>query len=131
MEIDHLTIPVWDYSAGKRFYERALAPLGFSLTLDWPDRRRAYFGLAGEPASLWVCESAAAGSLAVSLAVRDGDQVRAFHEAATAAGARSADEPGFREQYAGDYYAARVHDRDGNSVEAVFRKVARSERLAA
>lgn len=63
MGIEHLIVPVRDYDRGKRFYERAVRPLGLVLLLDWPDRRRVYFGLEGEPSSLWVVESEAAGSL--------------------------------------------------------------------
>ena len=48
----------------------ALAPLGFSIRMDWPDRHRAYFGLPGEPSSLWLFESPAAGSLELLAARR-------------------------------------------------------------
>jgi catechol 2,3-dioxygenase-like lactoylglutathione lyase family enzyme len=45
MEIDHLTVPVRDYEVAKRFYADALEPLGFTVLLDWHDRRRAYLGV--------------------------------------------------------------------------------------
>jgi catechol 2,3-dioxygenase-like lactoylglutathione lyase family enzyme len=121
VEIDHLTIPVRRYEASKRFYERVLGPLGFVVRLDWPDRRRAFLGLAGEPSSLWLCESESAGSLELSLAADDPAAVEEFHAAAVAAGARTEDEPGIRAEYSRDYYAARVLDPDGNSLEVVFR----------
>ena len=121
MEIDHLTVPVREYPRSKRFYERALRPLGFVVLLDWPDRRRAYFGFAHRPSSLWVIESDLAGSLEVSLAAADADGVDAFHAAAVAAGGRSGDEPAIRPEHNREHYAARVFDPDGNSIEAVFR----------
>jgi catechol 2,3-dioxygenase-like lactoylglutathione lyase family enzyme len=121
VEIDHLTVPVRDYLTSKRFYERALRPLGFVVLLDWPDRRRAYLGLVKRPSSLWLVESDLAGSLEVSLAAADPDGVDGFHAAAVAAGARSGDEPAIRLEYTREYYAARVLDPDGNSIEAVFR----------
>jgi catechol 2,3-dioxygenase-like lactoylglutathione lyase family enzyme len=132
VQIDHLVVPVRDYAAGKRFYECALGPLGFAVRLDWPDRRRAFLGIDGEPSSLWVTESVAAGSLQLSLSAPEPDAVNAFHAAAVSAGARTEYEPGIRPEHNREYYAARVFDLDGNSIEAVFRGVAAArEPLAA
>lgn len=131
MEIDHLTVPVSDYEASKAFYERALAPLGLVVLLDWPDRQRAYFGVKGEPSSLWVVESGTAGSLDVTLAAESTDTVDWFYAAALGASAESVQEPGLRGEYNRDYYAARVIDPDGNTVEVVHRRRANAEQLAA
>ena len=131
MEIDHLTVPVSDYELSKAFYERALGALGLVVLLDWPDRRRAYFGVKGEPSSLWVVESGTAGSLDVTLAADSADAVDGFHTAARAASAESVQEPGLRGEYNRDYYAARVLDPDGNSVEVVHRRAAAADQLAA
>ena len=121
MEIDHLTIPVRDYEAGKRFYERALEPVGFVVRLDWPDKRKVFFGPEHRPSSLWLSETEADGSVQVSLAAVAPEAVDAFHAAALSAGARTEYEPGIRPEYNSEYYAARVLDPDGNSIEAVFR----------
>jgi catechol 2,3-dioxygenase-like lactoylglutathione lyase family enzyme len=131
MEIDHLTVPVSDYEASKAFYERVLAPLGLVVLLDWPDRRRAYFGRKGEPSSLWVVESGAAGNLDVTLAADSADTVDWFHASALRASAESVQEPGMRGEYNRDYYAARVIDPDGNAVEVVHRHTADADQLAA
>ena len=45
----------------------------------------------------------------------------AFHRAGVEAGYRSNGEPGIRERYAPDYYAAYLLDLDGHNVEAVYR----------
>ncbi len=131
MEIDHLTVPVRDYEVGKRFYADALEPLGFAVLLDWHDRRRAYLGVHSRPSSLWVVESTFAGTLDISLAVPDRGSVVAFHTAAMAAGGRSLAEPGVREEHSGGYYAARIADFDGNTIEAVYRTAATEARAAA
>jgi catechol 2,3-dioxygenase-like lactoylglutathione lyase family enzyme len=131
MEIDHLTIPVSDYETSKVFYERVLAPLGLVMLLDWPDRQRAYFGVKGEPSSLWVVESGSAGSLDVTLAAENASLVDWFYESALGASAEVVQEPGCRGEYNRDYYAARVADSDGNSVEVVFRGGTASRALAA
>jgi catechol 2,3-dioxygenase-like lactoylglutathione lyase family enzyme len=128
MEIDHLTIPVRDYAASKSFYARALAPLGFAVRLDWPDKRKAFLGTDGTPSSLWLSESEAAGTLDISLAAPAREAVDAFHAAAIEAGAVAEYEPGVRAEHSPRYYATRVLDPDGNSLEAVFRGVAEARR---
>jgi catechol 2,3-dioxygenase-like lactoylglutathione lyase family enzyme len=130
MQIDHLTVPVQNYEVAKRFYADALKPLGFEILLDWPDKRRAYLGEPSGPSSVWVVESASAGTLEVALAVSDQESVIAFHNAALAAGARSLTEPSTRPEHNAGYYAARIADFDGNAIEAVHR-VAADERVAA
>jgi catechol 2,3-dioxygenase-like lactoylglutathione lyase family enzyme len=131
MEIDHLTIPVSDYETSKAFYERVLAPLGLVVLLDWPDRQRVYFGVKGEPSSLWVVESVLPGTLDVTLAAETRDEVDWFHASALAASAESVQEPGPRGEYNRDYYAARILDPDGNAIEVVFRRGAANRALAA
>jgi len=120
--IDHVILPVRDYETSKRFYEEALRPLGFALMLDWRDGRRAWFGIAGSPSSLWVAESDAAGSLELCLGAERPEAVDAFHVEAVGAGGRSSREPGIRPEFSRDYYAASIVDPDGNSIEVVCRR---------
>jgi catechol 2,3-dioxygenase-like lactoylglutathione lyase family enzyme len=119
--IDHVILPVRDYEASKRFYEWALRPLGVALMLDWREGRRAWFGIAGSPSSLWVAESDAAGTLELCLGAEQIEAVDAFHVEAVGAGGRSSWEPGVRPEFSRDYYAARIQDPDGNSIEVVCR----------
>jgi catechol 2,3-dioxygenase-like lactoylglutathione lyase family enzyme len=119
--IDHVILPVQDYEASKRFYERALRPLGFILMLDWRDGRRAWFGVEGSASSLWLAESDAPGTLEVCLAAEHPKAVDAFHAEALTAGGRSSWEPAIRPEFSRDYYAARIEDPDGNSIEVVCR----------
>jgi catechol 2,3-dioxygenase-like lactoylglutathione lyase family enzyme len=121
MAIDHVILPVRDYEASKRFYEWALRPLGFVLMLDWREGRRAWFGITGCPSSLWVAESDAAGTLELCLGAEGFEAVDAFHAEALGAGGRSSWEPGIRPEFSRDYYAARIQDPDGNSIEVVCR----------
>lgn len=131
MEIDHLTVPVSDYDRSKRFYAEVLRPLGFAILLDWFDKRRAYLGVPPEASSLWLVESGVTGALEIALAAPSADAVDAFHAAAAAAGARTLHEPGIRSEHSCRYYAARVLDPDGNSIEAVHRTAATETRAAA
>ena len=131
VKIDHLTVPVSDYERSRRFYEEVLAPLGFTTLLDWHDKRRAYLGVPPQASSLWLVESAITGTIDIALAASNADAVDAFHAAATAAGARTLDDPGVRPEHSNRYYAARVLDPDGNSIEAVHRTCATEKRVAA
>ena len=121
MEIDHVTVFVRDYDTSKPFYAEVLAPLGLVPLLDWPDKRRVYFGRPGEPSSLWLVESELAGRIEIALPALDAGAVHAFYNTAIAVGAKADWEPGVRPEYNHDYYAARVLDFDRNSLEAVFR----------
>jgi catechol 2,3-dioxygenase-like lactoylglutathione lyase family enzyme len=124
MELDHITVFVRDYDASKPFYEEVLAPLGLVKLLDWPDKRRAYFGRPDEPSSVWVVESDLAGRLELALPAADEGSVHSFFHTALASGARAKWEPGIRPEYSRSYFAARVLDFDGNSLEAVYRGAA-------
>lgn len=122
--IDHITLPVRKYAVGRRFYEEALRPLGLVLLLDWPDGRRAWFGVEGAASLLWLCESEAAGTLELALAADGPEAVEAFHAAAVQAGAHPDWRPGIKTEFDRRYFAARVRDPDGNSIEAVHRGAA-------
>jgi catechol 2,3-dioxygenase-like lactoylglutathione lyase family enzyme len=127
--IDHVILPVRDYEAAKRFYVGALRPLGFALLLDWRHGRRAWLGIEGSASSLWLAESDAAGTLEVCLRADDPAAVDSFHAEALGVGARSSWEPGIRPEFSRDYYAARIQDPDGNSIEVVCRGEAAARAL--
>lgn len=119
--IDHLGIPVSDVAASRRFYEAALAPLGYRVMGEETNglgNNIVLFGVDevdfviadGEPVSAGVHHAFRARSRAM---------VDGFHAAALAAGGRDNGAPGIRERYHPDYYAAFVIDPDGMNVEAV------------
>jgi len=114
--IDHLILKVRNLAASRSFYEKALAPLGFSVIMEFPG------GIAlgqGKP-ELGLAESdAPCSNLHLAFTVSDRYTVDAFHEAALAAGGRDNGPPGLRSQYHEDYYGAFVLDPDGNNIEAV------------
>jgi len=116
--IDHITVNVSDIDAAKRFYSQALAPLGYSLQMDFEGA--AGFGAAEGMPDFWLGTRPDRGG-AVHVAFTSGDRgsVDAFHEAAVAAGGEDNGAPGVRPHYHETYYAAFVHDADGNNIEAV------------
>ena len=115
--IDHLGIPVRDLAVSKAFYEQALAPLGYSLLLEYPGV--CGFGAEQKP-DFWLDERGAPGApIHVAIASADRATVDAFYEAAIAAGGQDNGPPGPRSIYHQHYYGAYVLDPDGNNFEAV------------
>jgi catechol 2,3-dioxygenase-like lactoylglutathione lyase family enzyme len=115
---DHVGLKVKDVGASVRFYEAALAPLGYVLCSR--DDSGAGFGPKGEPA-LWLNrgDGPAGPGAHVALRARDRAAVDAFHAAGLGAGGKENGAPGLRKDYGPSYYAAFLVDPDGNNVEAV------------
>ena len=109
---DHIGLKVKDIDASTRFYEAALAPLGFV-------RDGTGFGPKGAPA-LWLYEGGNAKSgTHVAFAAKNRAAVDTFHAAGVKAGGKDNGAPGLRADYSPKYYAAFLVDPDGNNVEAV------------
>jgi catechol 2,3-dioxygenase-like lactoylglutathione lyase family enzyme len=116
------------------FYQAALAPLGMSRCItgdsEW-DRISAgwgtYEGDGTHELAFWVGTpfdqrraTAGNGSM-VAFRAPSRRAVDEFHAAALAHGGVCDGPPGLRLNYAPDFYAAYVRDRDGNMVAAVCR----------
>jgi catechol 2,3-dioxygenase-like lactoylglutathione lyase family enzyme len=115
--IDHVTAKVDDFEQGKNFYSQALAPLGYSLKLEFPGA--AGFGAGDGVPDFWIGTNEERGATHVAFSAEDRAAVDGFYAAATAAGGRDNGAPGLRPHYHENYYAAYVHDADGNNIEAV------------
>ncbi len=115
--LDHVTVNVSDLERAKPFYREALAPLGYSLQMEFPGA--AGFGTGEGIPDLWLGSSEERAASHVALSAPDRATVDRFYEAAMAAGGKDNGPPGLRPHYHETYYAAYVHDADGNNVEAV------------
>jgi catechol 2,3-dioxygenase-like lactoylglutathione lyase family enzyme len=112
--IDHLWIRVGDLERTHAFY-RAIAPaLGLTIEGERPER----FHVAKDGRSFALVRGEPSANVHVAFPAPDDATVRAFHEAALAAGFRDNGAPGERAYHPG-YYAAFVLDPDGNNIEAV------------
>jgi len=114
--IDHVGVRVSDYARSRKFFESALAPLGYSLIMEFDDEV-AGFGVPGRP-DFWISEGPGS-PVHVAIASEDRAAVDAFYGAAIAAGGRDNGAPGLRPHYHPNYYGAFVLDPDGNNIEAV------------
>ena len=117
--IDHVTANVADFDQAKSFYSQALAPLGYSVQMEFEGA--AGFGTGRGIPDFWIGSREERGATHVAFTAENRAAVDAFYEAAMAAGAKDNGAPGVR-PYHETYYAAYVHDADGNNVEAVCHK---------
>ena len=115
---DHIGLKVKDLEASVRFYDGALAALGYELCSR--DEAGASFGPANAPA-LWLSVAKGSTGPSVHVAFRAADHaaVDRFHRGGLKAGGREHGKPGLRTDYSPKYYAAFLLDPDGNNVEAV------------
>jgi catechol 2,3-dioxygenase-like lactoylglutathione lyase family enzyme len=122
--LDHIGIAATDFTASRRLYEAALAPLGLSVVMEvTPEESGGYHGLGfgkdGKP-FFWLGNSGPKGAgMHVAFAAETRAQVDAFYAAAMGAGGIDNGPPGIRAHYHPNYYGAFVFDPDGINVEAV------------
>jgi catechol 2,3-dioxygenase-like lactoylglutathione lyase family enzyme len=119
--IDHIAIAVADLQRSRRFYALALAPLGFEERGPWSaEAREIAFGRDGADDFAISDRYRTGGTVHVAFRAESPEAVDAFHAAALAAGGADNGAPGFRPEYARDYYGAFALDPDGHNVEAVW-----------
>ncbi|MBS1209284.1 MAG: glyoxalase-like domain protein [Proteobacteria bacterium] len=126
--IDHTGINVSNLAASKAFYQRVLAPLGYTLKLEL--KNAAGFGekAGNDPGGdFWVSAGLPFSPRShIAFHAKSEAEVIAFHAAALEAGARDNGAPGLRPHYHPHYYAAFVLDLDGYNIEAVYHGTAQS-----
>ncbi len=115
--IDHVSVYVSDVHKAREFYAAALAPLGYQVIREFAGAAVG-LGIDKKP-DLWLMAGGArTGGQHVAIRAGGRKQVRAFHEAALAAGGKDNGAPGVRAHYHPNYFGAFVHDPDGNNLEA-------------
>jgi catechol 2,3-dioxygenase-like lactoylglutathione lyase family enzyme len=121
MILDHIGITVVDYQKMRGFYSTALAPLGIKLLREHDAEYGTFCGFGRDKPELWLSrgDKRTEPRLHIALLARSRAEVRAFHEAALAAGAKDNGGPGVRELYHPHYYGAFVLDPEGHNLEAV------------
>jgi catechol 2,3-dioxygenase-like lactoylglutathione lyase family enzyme len=122
--IDHTGLNVSDPKKGREFYEKALAPLGYKVMMDFPKEQTGgimVLGLGVPPKpDFWVIEGEPnKPHVHVAFRAESRKQVDEFYKAALSAGGRDNGAPGIRADYHPNYYGAFVLDPDGHNIEAV------------
>ena len=112
--IEHISLRCKDSKASRKFYQKALAPLGYAMDKQYGEA----FGFAEAGRhDFWVTPGKVGTPAHVAFHARSKAAVDAFHRAAMKAGGKDNGPPGPREEYG---YAAFVLDPDGHNVEAVI-----------
>ena len=107
----------------RRFYEAALAPLGYKVLMEVPIEYTGGavvlgFGIPPK-ADFWLHQGTPqTPRVHVAFHAENRGLVDAFYKAAIAAGGKDNGPPGLRPQYHKDYYGAFVRDPDGHNIEA-------------
>jgi catechol 2,3-dioxygenase-like lactoylglutathione lyase family enzyme len=117
--LDHVSIQCADVGASASFYDIALAPLGGARIMDFGEV--IGFGVGDQP-TFWIGPLTSGEpnrEVHIAFQAPDRDRVRAFFDAAVAAGAEPLHEPRVFPEYHPNYYGAFVRDPNGNNVEAV------------
>lgn len=123
--IDHIGIAVSDYERSKKFYQKALAPLGYKLLMEV--QGFAGFGIEnsdGPIATFWMHEdkSKIFSGMHIAFNATNRKLVDEFYQEAIKANGKDNGKPGVREMYHPTYYGAFVLDPDGYNIEAVCHK---------
>ncbi len=123
--IDHITIAVSDLQKSKKFYESALAPLGYSLSFGKED---VFWAFDVGDGSLFEIQQSGSKPpqthLHVAFRVKNKTEVETFYRAALDAGAADNGAPGPRPEYTANYFACFVLDPDGYNIEAMINEPA-------
>jgi catechol 2,3-dioxygenase-like lactoylglutathione lyase family enzyme len=117
--LDHVSIQCADVASSAAFYDTVLAALGGRRVLDFGEV--IGFGLPPKP-DFWLGPRRTGEGFReshIAFMAPNREAVRAFFDAASAAGAETLHEPRVWPEYHPAYYGAFVRDPDGNNVEAV------------
>jgi catechol 2,3-dioxygenase-like lactoylglutathione lyase family enzyme len=127
--LHHVSIGVADVERAARFYDAALAALGYKRVMEFLPYAVAY---GVKSPQFWVQipldRNAASVGNGVHIAFNAGSKnaVHAFHRAALGAGGTDDGPPGHRPDYSPEYYGAFVRDLDGNKLEAMLMLMVKS-----
>lgn len=113
--IDHSGVSVTDLKKSIKWYEAALAPLGYRLIANYEFGA----GFGDKKPDFWLGPGKPTDKQHFAFIAKGRAQVRAFYEAAIAAGGTDNGAPGVRPHYHENYYGAFVRDPDGHNIEAV------------
>lgn len=118
--IAHISLKVSDIAKAKDFYSKALAPLGYKVTKEFPEYKVAGMADGMDNTDLWLDGNGCQQATHVAFGATSEEEVQAFYKAALDAGGKDNGAPGYRADYGAGYYAAFIIDADGHNLEALY-----------
>jgi len=127
--LNHITLRVSDFEKSKKFYSKALQPLGYRLLKKTKDNfsyTAVGYGIEDKEGhrDFWIKKEdnykASSSFSCLAFTATSKEMVDNFYKAAIEAGGKKHGVPGYRPEYHPGYYAAYVFDPDGYNIEAVF-----------
>ncbi len=120
MSLDHMGLSVVDLATMRAFYEKVCATLDLKVGYEAAGAAVGFSDGKSFPC-LFLMKSDTLQRPRAHFALRAKSRaaVKAFYDAALAAGASDNGAPGVREHYHANYYACFVIDPEGHNVEAV------------
>src|SRR3982074_2579864 len=112
--IEHISLRCRNSRSSRKFYEKALAPLGYQVDREYGD---SCGFIQGGRHDFWVTKGKVGTPIHLAFHADATSAVDRFYRAAIAAGGKDNGPPGMRAEYG---YAAFVLDPDGHNVEAVI-----------
>jgi catechol 2,3-dioxygenase-like lactoylglutathione lyase family enzyme len=118
--ISHVSIGTKDIATARRFYDAALAPLGYKCLAEGDE----FLGYGAASPEFWVLKVKSpvprdeGSGLHICLDAASRRAVDSFYAAAIESGGSDNGKPGLRKDYGENYYAAFVVDPDGYRIEA-------------
>ncbi len=117
--IEHVSVPISNYKKSVKFYDAALAPLGYKLLRKYPPMAAGY--CEGGSTSVWLVQKKGkVQPIHLALRGKSKKAVEEFYKVALKAGGKGNGGPGLRLEYGNDYFAAFALDPDHNNIEACY-----------
>jgi catechol 2,3-dioxygenase-like lactoylglutathione lyase family enzyme len=126
VDLDHISAPVRNLRAARKFYGKALGAIGMRVNLEYGSALG--MGSKREKVFWLVRDRNASGNAHYAFRVATRREVDSFYAAALEAGGEDHGKPGPRPGYGPNYYAAFVKDGEGNNVEVVCYAAAPAKR---
>ena len=123
--IDHVILTVSNFERSEAFYNEALKALNIRMTMDFkgPGDHHDLKGFGDDNTIyFWLKEGEVkSNGVHIGFVAKDHEQVKAFYEAAIAAGGTNKEQPRIFPEYYPGYYAAWILDPDGYEIELVHK----------
>ncbi|KAK9345321.1 VOC family protein [Lipomyces starkeyi] len=122
--LDHMTLYVTDIAKSRAFYDAILSVLNYKVVASFLNDTYVCYAPDTKPALGFAIASApdkSPGAVHLAFSCPSSDAVAQLYAVALQNGGKDNGEPGLREAYASNYFAAFVCDPDGNNIEAMCR----------